>query len=141
MSKVYRRRQSPEHEAQCAVVNWAFYASAEHPELHLLFAVPNGARVRPAVAKKLLAEGMRKGVPDLILPVARAPYHGLAIEMKAPKGVLKPEQRWWRDALQGHHYCWVLCRSAADGIEALRSYLGIPRESFLAGVAEEVLTA
>jgi len=92
------------------------------------------------VAKKLLAEGMRKGVPDLILPVPRPPYCGLAIEMKAPKGVLKPEQRWWRDALTALGWAYQLCRSAEQAIQTYRSYLGIPPDSFVAGVAQEVLT-
>lgn len=67
-----------EHDEQARVVAWLRF----HGVLH--FAVPNGARVRPSVARKLTAEGMVAGAPDLMI----FPGSGVAIalEMKRVKG-------------------------------------------------------
>lgn len=79
------------------------------------------------MARKLKAEGMRAGVPDLMLPVPHGGYHGLFIEMKTKTGTLSWEQKWWRDELQGRGYRWIRCRDHEEGIDALCIYLGIER--------------
>lgn len=76
---------------------------------------------------KMKAEGLKAGVPDLVLPVARFPYHGLFLEMKAPGKYPSSEQKWWRDALQARAYRWQLCRSGTAGITTICAYLGIDR--------------
>jgi len=122
-----KKLRAPEHYDQAEVVSWATALTPVCPDLGLLFAVPNGARMQPWTVAKAKAEGLRAGVPDLVLPVPRHPYHGLFLEMKAPGKYPTSEQRWWRDALQAHAYCWQLCRSGSAGIDTLCTYLGIDR--------------
>lgn len=75
-----------EHEEQKAFVKW-FHQ--QYPRI-LIFAVPNAAMRSPELAAYLKAEGMVKGVPDLIVPEWK-----LAIEMKRIKGsVISEEQKW-----------------------------------------------
>lgn len=115
-----------EHAEQCAVMRWAAGMEAVRPELGLLFAVPNGGGRSKAEGGRLKAEGVKPGVPDLMLPVARQGYHGLFIEMKrAGGGRLSPEQREWRARLEAEGYRWVMCEGMDAGIAALREYLGI----------------
>jgi hypothetical protein len=57
-----------------------------YPELKNVYANPNGSLRNLIVAKKLKAEGVRPGVPDIIVDVARHGYHGLRIEMKRSDG-------------------------------------------------------
>ena len=80
-----KRNQAEFHE-QCKFYNWCVtHQDAEElPDLDLIFAVPNGAHLAKGQGSKLIKEGMRKGVPDMCLPVPRAPFHGLWIEMKRP---------------------------------------------------------
>lgn len=66
-----------EHEEQKAFVKW-FHL--QYPKV-LILAVPNAAMRSPELASYLKAEGMVKGVPDLIVPAWR-----LAIEMKRVRG-------------------------------------------------------
>ena len=47
-----------------------------------VFHIPNGGYRNKAEAAHLKAQGVRPGVPDLCVPVARHGYHGLYIEMK-----------------------------------------------------------
>src|SRR4051812_28710500 len=70
-----------EHALQVAVFMW-INQTGQHqfPNLNLLFAVPNGGLRHIATAANLVAEGVKRGVPDLVLPVPVAPYHGLFIE-------------------------------------------------------------
>lgn len=115
-----------EHVEQCGVVRWAEAMTGIRPELGLLFAVPNGGGRSKAEGGRLKAEGVKPGVPDLMLPVARQGYHGLFIEMKrAGGGRLSLYQREWRARLEAEGYRWVCCEGMDAGIKALREYLGI----------------
>jgi hypothetical protein len=116
-----------ESAEQRALFQWARFATAQHPDLRLLFAIPNGGARHKATAGRLKAEGVRLGVPDLCLPVPRGPYAALYIELKRPhakgkpKGRTSQEQLWWLGELQavgnfaGVVYGW---QEARDMIEA-----------------------
>ena len=124
MSEIAKRRvtceagiswQPTEEQEQAAVMEWAMLMEKQLPELALLFHIPNGADRHPAVAAKLKRQGVKAGVPDLFLPVARGGFHGLWVEMKRQKGGrLSDEQKAWMDALNAEHYLAV----RADGAEA-----------------------
>lgn len=122
MGQTSQKRQG-EHAEQAALLRWTLEARAGLPELNLLFAIPNGARVARSVAARLKAEGLKSGVPDLFLPVARQGRHGLWIEMKAPGGRLAAEQRLWHQALSAQGYAVRVCRSREEAAAALRAYL------------------
>lgn len=115
--------QQTEHQCQCVVMEWAELQSPRMPELNLLFAVPNGGHRHPAVAKKLKREGVKRGVPDLCLPVARHGYHGLFIEMKAAKGRLSIHQRKWAATLEQQGYLVHVCYDSETAINQIRNYL------------------
>jgi hypothetical protein len=117
------KRGQPEHDEQVALFRWAEMQSGGIPELALLFAIPNGGDRHPAVAAKLKAEGVKKGVPDICLPVARRGYHALYIEMKAPGGRVKPEQREWHIKLQGCENRVEVCIGWESAKDVLLDYL------------------
>lgn len=76
-----------EHAEQCLVIEWwaRAHKTFDVPEFSL-FAIPNGGARHPAVAAKLKAEGVRRGVPDLMLAVPVGRFHGLYVEMKRSDG-------------------------------------------------------
>ena len=117
-----RKPRHVEHDHQVALFRWA--AAAEHafPELSRMHAVPNGGQRNILTAARIKAEGARAGVWDIFLPVARAGYHGMYIEMKAGKNKLTEAQEWFRVGcarqgyhMSGPHYDW---ERAATAIEA-----------------------
>lgn len=122
-----------EHIQQCALMRWAGYQQRAHPELALLFAIPNGGLRSKATAAKLKAEGVKAGVPDICLPVAKGEYHGLWIEMKAGRNKPTAPQVQWHMRLsqQGHRVavCW--------GWEAARDVI----EEYLTGSSDRTFAA
>lgn len=67
--------------------------------------------------------GIRKGVPDLFLPVPMKGYHGLFIEMKAPKGRLSHEQGQWLKALDTFSYKVAVCKGFEEAKTVLEEYM------------------
>ena len=112
-----------EHLVQAALFDWAQRAAVTYPELELLFAIPNGGHRHLSVAKKLKKEGVRAGVPDIFLPVARSPYHGLFIEMKFKKNGPTKGQRLWLTNLSIQGYCCTLQRDWEEASQFIVSYL------------------
>ena len=100
--------KSIESQEQCALIEWAEIQSRTYPELQLLHHIPNGGKRNIATAARLKKEGVKAGVPDLCLPVPRGGWHGLYIEMKAPKGTVSERQKWWIEALRKQGYCAVV---------------------------------
>ncbi len=113
-----------EHQEQSMLIAWARMTAGTWPELELLHAIPMGGARHPATGKKLKAEGARKGVPDLCLPVARHDYHGLYIEMKVKGRYPTKEQKWWLDKLTEQGYQAVVCHGFAQAVDVITEYLG-----------------
>lgn len=74
------------------------------PEVQGIFAIPNGGHRNKVVAAKLKAEGVKKGVLDICVPIARKNYHGLYIEMKYGNNTLTPEQIWFKQFFEKQGY-------------------------------------
>lgn len=113
-----------ESEEQAAVIDWAALMEPRFPCLKLLHASQAGARVSWKQATRLKREGMRQGLPDLFLPVARAGCHGLWIEMKRRKrGRVSLAQLWWHHRLRTEGYRVDVCRGADEAIALLFDYV------------------
>jgi hypothetical protein len=93
-----------EHEHQVALFAWAEGNTHRWPELRLLYAIANGGLRRLGVAGKLKAEGVKRGVPDICLPVARGSHHGLYVELKRIGGRPNDKQLEWRAELRQQGY-------------------------------------
>jgi len=99
-----------EDEEQMQLFRWAELQKAAHPELALLFHIPNGGSRGKAEAGRFRAMGVKAGVPDIFLPAARGAWHGLFVEMKRVRGGrVSPEQRAWLADLEAQGYCAVVC--------------------------------
>lgn len=115
-----------EHSEQCALFDRAAAHHAKYPELRLLFAIPNsGAGAQKGRAGWLKAEGVRKGVPDLCLPVARGPYHGCFVEMKVGRNKLSAEQSAWLVDLSESGYRVIVAYGQDEAWDRLMEYLSL----------------
>lgn len=116
-----------EHDEQCSVITWFDIQYKQYKER--LFAVPNAAKRSPQLANYLKAEGLRKGVLDLWLPIKRGEYSGLVIEMKFRKNKLTPEQKEWIAFLITQGFKCCVCYSFEEAKKAITDYLNLPMAS------------
>jgi hypothetical protein len=119
-----RIQKKCEHTEQVALINWARASEGKYPELRNLFAIPNGGARHLVVAKKLKAEGVRKGVLDLFLGHPMEKYSGLFIEMKFGKNKLTKEQKEWIERLTQAGYKCSVCYSFEEARDEILNYLG-----------------
>ncbi len=103
---------------------WARMEEGRFPELKWLHHIANEGKRSRAAGGRLKAEGLKKGVPDICLPIPRGEYHGLYVELKRQKGSTPTaEQCDWMDGLneQGNCVCW--CRGWEAAAKAIADYL------------------
>lgn len=117
-----------EHEIQVA-----YFANVNDPSeqlrrpaLALMFAVPNGGHRALAVAAKLKAEGVKRGVPDVWGPFPRGRYCGLVIEFKRPGETTTPEQADWLAALARVGWDAQLHTIATEAFRETCAYIDLP---------------
>lgn len=120
-------RKLTESQIQSSFILWCnFYLNQKlYPELDLIFSIPNGAWTKNVrVAVKLKREGLKPGVPDTFLPVARGIYHGLFIEFKRnTKSKKSDNQIEWKNKLRKQGYCVLLAISCEGAIKIIKKYL------------------
>ncbi len=101
----------------------------EYPMLRFLFAIPNGGQRQRMTAIILKDEGVKRGVPDVCLPVPRGGYHGWWCEFKFNRGTPSEDQEDFiaHLRLQGYYVCvyW----SADEAFKDLITYLELPVEA------------
>lgn len=109
----------PSEEAeQVAVIDYLRYRNIPH------WHTPNEGYRRPAYARKLKAQGVRAGVPDITIPLARCGYNHLYIEMKRRKGGrVSQAQQEMLDLLNSLGSLAVVCNGAGEAIEVIQKYV------------------
>jgi len=117
-----------ENQHQALVVKWSQQAAirSKWPELKLLFHIPNERICSVQQGANLKRMGVKRGVPDLCMPVARGAYHGLFIEMKTESGTATSDQKWWGDQLKEQGYMWAVCKGWESAVKLLEIYLNLP---------------
>lgn len=114
---------------QSAFYRWTVYQRGRFPDLAMIYAIPNGAKLsgspgrRAAQWARLEKEGVRKGIPDYCLPVARGGFHGLYIELKSGNGRATPEQREWCIELRQQGYRAEVCKGWQAAAAVVTEYM------------------
>lgn len=104
-----------EHQEQAGFVHWFRH---QFPRV-LIFAIPNGEHRSVSVGKRLKAEGVVRGIPDLFIPAL-----GVWIEMKRVKGgKLSKEQRETIRYLEGIGHTVIVGRGAQDASRQLLQWM------------------
>ena len=123
-----------EHTEQAALFSWAKKMEGRHPQLKMMFAIPNGGLRNIRVAMKLKKEGVKAGIPDIFLAVPRHlpnptkdvfTLYGLFIEMKYGKNKPTEEQKQWLTDLEDEGYRAEVCYSFEEAKKVIEDYLGL----------------
>lgn len=93
----------------------------------LLIHIPNGgSRKNKFEGWRMKEQGVRAGVSDLLLPVARGGYFGLWIEFKAAPpndAKVSDKQEDWIDEMRGQGYFAQVCLGIAQAMAVLDWYM------------------
>ena len=66
---------------------------------------------------------VKAGVPDIMLPAARAGYHGLYIELKAGENTTTKKQKEWLEYLRQQGYYTAVCYGWQPAAQLIEQYL------------------
>ena len=119
----YNNMQKSETTEQIGLFNWAKMNEQYIPELKLLHHIPNEGKRSKSGGAILKAAGLKPGIPDICLPVARQGYNALYIEMKYGNNKPTAEQREMISALRESGNKVSVCYSAEEAREVIRHYL------------------
>lgn len=114
-----------EAQEQRFLFQWANLAQQQYPELKLMHHIPNGGKRDVKTAINLKHEGVKAGVPDICLPVARGKFHGLYIELKVGKNKPTPKQLEWIYALEEEGYAVKVCYGWLEAKKTIEGYLSL----------------
>ena len=127
----------PEAWEQEQYFKWVYTSQVRIPELELCNGSLNGVYLTPKQKASVKLQGLRRGIPDIDLPVRKGPYSGLKIELKRVKGGrVDPEQRRIHALLTDQGYLVLVCRGWVEAVEATCRYLNVdPGHSFKKSIA------
>ena len=112
-----------EDEEQIWLFSWADLNLWRWPELELMHHIPNGGKRSKSEAARFKAMGVKRGVSDIFLPVARGGFHGLYIELKAKDGKVDAAQKEWIEAVRQQGYCGAVCFGGGLAADLIQKYL------------------
>lgn len=122
---------------QIILFQWAERETGIIPELALMYHVPNeGKRSNGGILK---AAGLKKGVPDVCLPVPSGGFHALYIELKFGRNKTSEEQDAYMELLRQQGNETAVCYSAQEAKDKILDYLSLGRSGKLH--LKECLTA
>lgn len=123
--------ESNEENEQITLFQWAEFAAVRYPELELMYHVPNEGKRSVRTGSRLKKAGLKSGVPDIVLPVARGRYIGLYIELKYGKNKVTENQKNWLRALSEQNHYTAVCYGWEQAKDVIEEYLNLPSASKL----------
>jgi len=115
-----------EHQIQKSFFDWV-RLNRKKPGFSCIFAIPNGGSRNIGTARKLKAEGVTPGIPDVMVPIPISCkgycVSGLYIEFKTKKGSLSKDQKKMCLALRELGYAVEICRSSQEAINLVTEYI------------------
>ena len=114
-----------EHNLQVACLKWFKLQYPQYKDL--IWATPNAGKRSGRAGKYMVAEGMKKGVPDIFIAV---PYFineemvcgGLFVELKVKPNKLTQEQKKMIEVLDGGGYRAKVCYSFDEFVGIIKNY-------------------
>lgn len=118
--------KSCEEIEQINLFRWAEFAERIYPELKLMYHVPNEGKRSASTGSRLKQAGLKPGVPDIVLPVARGGYIGLYIELKYGRNKATENQKMWLRELRDQRHLTSVCYGWEQAKDLIESYMKLP---------------
>ncbi len=120
-SKIAARAVSEETE-QIHLMVWCRYMETKFPELETIYHIVNEGKRTAVTGGKLKEMGLRKGMPDVHLPVSKCAFSSLYIEMKKIGGKPTAEQIDRLEVLERYGNAVAICEGAEQAEKVLTAY-------------------
>lgn len=109
-------KPASEHDEQVAFCQYLDFVHVTY------FAVPNGSNKSMTARRKFKAEGLKPGVPDMVLLFEGG--ETVFIEMKRKSGgTVSKDQKEWLERLRVLGFDAYVCKGAKEAIEVVQKYL------------------
>jgi hypothetical protein len=118
-----KRKKTVLHEShiQQGYFEWL---SKQYPKIYeITIAIPNAAAREKKNLFRMLREGLKPGMPDVVMFYPTLKHHGLIIEFKYGNKKPKKNQSIMLDNLARQGYRCVVCGRIDEAIEETRRYL------------------
>ncbi len=107
-----------EHQEQTMLCVWMTKNNIPH------FAIPNGGMRNAKEGFKFKREGVKAGIPDLMIPVPTKAYHGLFLELKRIHGGrLSDTQAYWLAYFNSVGYHARIANGFDEAVNIITNYL------------------
>jgi hypothetical protein len=94
----------------------------------LVIHIPNEGRRSERYGRLLRDMGMRAGVSDLFICMAKHGFHGAWIELKSARGRISTEQALFQLDMANQGYFTMVCYSIDEAIKTISWYTGIDQK-------------
>lgn len=118
-----KNHPTDEHSQQVALFATLPTLYPKWPELRWAHAIPNGEERTKRAGVRLQMEGVKAGICDIFLPIARQGYGGLYIEMKGAKGRVSPKQKDFIAHALSEGFDAHVCYSYKEAIKLIELYM------------------
>jgi len=112
-----------ESEEQQALFRWKRFNLGAMPSLKLLHKITNEGKRSVSEGARFVREGLKAGMPDVHLPVARRGYHSLYIELKAGDNKPSALQKECIEDLRAEGNCVCVCYGWVEAAAIITDYL------------------
>lgn len=119
-------RQGKEEAEQILFFDYCRIMQHSRPQVKhytLAFHIPNERKCSIARRVAMKRAGVRRGVPDICVPLPNDKYHSLYIEMKVKPNKPSPEQHEYLKQLNAAGAYAAICWSGKEAIELLEKYI------------------
>ncbi len=111
---------NPEELEQCALFDWIRTQKNIYP---YAFHIANERKCSIYRGKILKRMGVKSGVSDIFISIARGGFHGLWVEMKIGKNTLTPNQKRFMDDMKYQGYETCCCYGFNEARKVIEGYL------------------
>ena len=111
-----------ESNEQQLLFEWAYWNKNKYPGIETMYHIANEGKRSASSGRRLKREGLKSGVSDICLPIARCGYNNLYIELKHGKNKATKEQLEFIRLINENGGKALVVYEADNAIEVIKAY-------------------
>lgn len=111
-----------ESREQQIIFEWASWQKNKYPGIEAMYHIANEGKRSASSGSRLKREGLKSGVSDICVPVAKCGYNNLYIELKSGKNKATKEQLDFISLINKYGGKALVVYEADNAIEVIKAY-------------------